>query len=656
MSRPSIYRPLASSKSEIRLIEYSNTLGSYRLIHSSLGQCPYSALSYVWGDPSVTEDIILDGVSFPVTSNLAAALKHTSTQWARYYPNRELTELRLWADAICINQNDVAEKNDQVQHMDAIYSSAELVVAWLGDKTHEIELAFETYEVIWKEISNLPDNVVANLAWLEKYPQLYEDDLDSSTPTPLKNKRWVATGELFGLSYWNRIWIVQETALARTLLLCTDSSFLQYEKIALVWSRFQMLRTTIQSGATTRPKFLQGSLWEHLSSDFDTWRTIERIEAGKLRARRLAAGPQDLHDIAFGWMMSVTGRSYLATDPKDHIYGLLALTRINIAPDYSQKKPVSEVYREYVQLLLQNYNPQWEDGENHPLFFLYFAGIGIFDNTLDLPSWAPNFPEESQKGLTGFFIHARADNDVFSVSALAPAVCKSILAVDGVELDVISRIEYAPHEDTWFDGSLLAYIKDFTKRNPTYVTGVPPLQAILRALKLDATDIVDEERVFYAYSMLEFILAVDIPNVEANLNDLGIGTGENFNAAFPECVFPGFQTPKRAWWENFCSNTDEARAEFRPELRFAVISNLTWLRKRWRFCETEAGYFGLAPLNSHPGDKICVLNGCGTPVALQKTKDEYRFVGSCFILGLMNGEASHLIDARGLRIQRFEIS
>jgi hypothetical protein len=53
---------------------------SYRLVHAILQDEPsFSALSYVWGDPYIVEDVIVDDVEFLVTLNVAAALKHART-------------------------------------------------------------------------------------------------------------------------------------------------------------------------------------------------------------------------------------------------------------------------------------------------------------------------------------------------------------------------------------------------------------------------------------------------------------------------------------------------------------------------------------------------------------------------------------------------
>ncbi|KAK0624310.1 heterokaryon incompatibility protein-domain-containing protein, partial [Immersiella caudata] len=84
----------------------------------------YIALSYAWGDPNNTAPITINGHGHHVTVNLQSALRHLRL------PSEMVT---LWVDAVCINQDDDAEKSSQVQQMGRIYRSAELVIAWLGE-------------------------------------------------------------------------------------------------------------------------------------------------------------------------------------------------------------------------------------------------------------------------------------------------------------------------------------------------------------------------------------------------------------------------------------------------------------------------------------------------------------------------------------------
>lgn len=85
---------------------------------------PFEALSYFWGDPTPCESITINGGGFNIAKNLHVALP---------YLRHEKQPRLLWIDAICINQADVSEENQQVQKMDKIYQRADRVVVWLGD-------------------------------------------------------------------------------------------------------------------------------------------------------------------------------------------------------------------------------------------------------------------------------------------------------------------------------------------------------------------------------------------------------------------------------------------------------------------------------------------------------------------------------------------
>ncbi|RYP12375.1 hypothetical protein DL765_007363 [Monosporascus sp. GIB2] len=85
---------------------------------------PYEAISYVWGDPTKSEQILCDGRILAITVSLATALRRV-----RLPGRRRL----LWADGVCINQDDFEERQHQVPLMAAIYSQAEQVICWLGE-------------------------------------------------------------------------------------------------------------------------------------------------------------------------------------------------------------------------------------------------------------------------------------------------------------------------------------------------------------------------------------------------------------------------------------------------------------------------------------------------------------------------------------------
>ncbi|PSN75113.1 HET-domain-containing protein [Corynespora cassiicola Philippines] len=144
------YRPLLEGADSVRLL---------RLLRSSKGDpircelidytlpaaqnsAPYDALSYVWGSTATKKQITIvessgKEYSLDVTINLFSALQHLCDP---------LFERILWIDAICINQNDLDERERQVQLMTRIYWCANRVIVWLGDEDEHTEEIFKAIE------------------------------------------------------------------------------------------------------------------------------------------------------------------------------------------------------------------------------------------------------------------------------------------------------------------------------------------------------------------------------------------------------------------------------------------------------------------------------------------------------------------------------
>lgn len=91
----------------------------------------YEPLSYVWGDSTRTHYLDCQHGSVELTSSLFDALQ-------RLRPHDKTR--RLWVDQICINQDDVEERSQQVQFMDSIYNKAAHVLVWLGEADGEMAL------------------------------------------------------------------------------------------------------------------------------------------------------------------------------------------------------------------------------------------------------------------------------------------------------------------------------------------------------------------------------------------------------------------------------------------------------------------------------------------------------------------------------------
>jgi hypothetical protein len=95
---------------------------------------PYEALSYVWGKLGKTLSIFVDKLDLPVTPSLYEALIRLRHRYI---------ERIIWVDAICINQENQREKEQQILSMAKIYSQASCVVVWLGEAADNSDLALE---------------------------------------------------------------------------------------------------------------------------------------------------------------------------------------------------------------------------------------------------------------------------------------------------------------------------------------------------------------------------------------------------------------------------------------------------------------------------------------------------------------------------------
>ncbi|KAI0407015.1 heterokaryon incompatibility protein-domain-containing protein [Xylaria palmicola] len=147
---------------------------------------PYTALSYVWGEPMAADAIRLDGLDVGITANLGAALRDLRDTRRTH---------RVWADALCIDQDNMAERSQQVALMEHIYSRANSTVIYLGSLTPGVEVLLR--EVGLGVSIGLPGSDA------DRGPSDAETILDAA-------RRGVLTHGWFA-----RVWVLQELVLSR---------------------------------------------------------------------------------------------------------------------------------------------------------------------------------------------------------------------------------------------------------------------------------------------------------------------------------------------------------------------------------------------------------------------------------------------------------
>lgn len=103
------------------------------------------------------------------------------------------------ADARCINQDDIQERNIEVKRMNSIYSHATRVASWLSetDDRHARALEFMNFGGRHLGVLDAVDKDLAS-AWFARF--------DLHTMVEFQ-------AFLSEIPYWNGTWIVQEAAL-----------------------------------------------------------------------------------------------------------------------------------------------------------------------------------------------------------------------------------------------------------------------------------------------------------------------------------------------------------------------------------------------------------------------------------------------------------
>ncbi|KAF5564717.1 heterokaryon incompatibility protein [Fusarium phyllophilum] len=134
-----IYKYLRRDNSQIRLVRVlppslHDIRLSLELRHGYIADGTYSALSYVWGDSSDQEYILVNRVLFRIRRNLYQALMQLRRNGVIGW---------LWIDSLCIQQKNIDEKSYQVGLMREIFSSASQVYSWLGEGTPSTDVAMD---------------------------------------------------------------------------------------------------------------------------------------------------------------------------------------------------------------------------------------------------------------------------------------------------------------------------------------------------------------------------------------------------------------------------------------------------------------------------------------------------------------------------------
>ncbi|KAK0128770.1 hypothetical protein ONS95_000721 [Cadophora gregata] len=543
----------------------------------------YEALSYTWGldDPILDKQsfsITLSDRKFSVAANLYFALKRL----------REEKPRMLWIDAICISQDDLLERAQQVRIMSKIYSSASRVLIWLGEEEPTDRLAFDNLRK-WNERLKSPE-IAADLSahiWRNE-----RAELDSPA--------WPAVGSVLSRRWFRRIWVIQEAAMAKAAVVICGPQIVHWEVLETVLHHFN--RNSMQG------LYFLNSRGEATAIGGTTVTRIRSFKEGIRSGERLSL----LHLLLYTTNLE-------CTDPRDIVYGLLSMAPESLAIPVDYTIPVQDLFA--------HINREMVDSDNEFSLLSFFDAPSLENPILATP-WAPNWQarDNERAGFSEFpnrFAAMTLDTQRPSFSrdgsklktlgvifdeahTIGTTCCASYLDKDGTQLH--------------FSHEMMAFVDTCGRVAAGSTASYDPPQtleeAIWRTMICNTT--IDSETVPSSYAQKFntfkfFMRAAQYPALMA--------------------IIPA----------------DQREVRYREANEFQIVLD-RWIHGRV-FCRTKNGYLGMLPVGSRPGDEICGILRAKTPYVIRKKSNGcYQLIGECYIHGMMNGELFRLPNLRA-RVQ-----
>jgi len=718
-----IYTPLENPGSEIRLLTIPWRITQYqqdrmyepltgRLSHHYLPGTDFAptqrlfrgfrlpaftALSYVWGDPTLSHEIFIDGKRLAITANLHAML------WRLHIDS--IADITIWADAICINQEDLAERSAQIQLMRQVYHLAAVVRIWLGIGKRETSRGMQF-------IAYISGSKQAQISrYLAREEKANTDAPASRTAASVPKKilltpvalLLIATGLLLGVAGRTLISLSQPIMLTgdvlnnatqdtkKTLMSISDASYQRIINDLTSWrptshalkkaqtkeANFGEIAHLINQWLISKPDwftrmwvvqevgaasnvfiqcgrclvtwtdFLRAVCYLHFTNKSPV-KDIERVIALEQIRTAWARGMRPpLQDLIYEC------RRRRSTDARDKIYALLGLMGDSMSdflrPDYS--KSINEVYANVARHFItqtKSLNP--------------ICGQQAQGRLEDLPSWVPDFALDQNLAPSPLVAVAGNKNIFFasgrdkrSEYSLARRNRNNeewhLLPVRGLVIGTVSSISV-----------LVGPVKDRPSDSPErrWHHTLAIASSLLETTQKTSNRLGEFSRGLREY--VKFLDSEDPPELRGTTSDetfardlCSIGN-DNIVSTFVQSLLCGRFSPQERLNDN---HVEGILASFNTRLPLGYLDRFptafeSGIRRR-RLIVTEDGYIGAAPAETVVSDLVCVLFGCSVPVVLRPITDadEFTLIGECYVYGFMDGEAVARLETGEFTIRDF---
>ncbi|CAJ2512570.1 Uu.00g055850.m01.CDS01 [Anthostomella pinea] len=597
----------------------------------------YLALSYAWGDEQLTSSILVNGKPVNIRENFSNALTYLRESDPGMY---------LWADAICINQEDDREKSQLVQHMGEIFANASKVYAWLGPNEHATDETSsdglllhlsDLAALFWKHAGPMRSGKLNEHSLeLDQILAGCLSDVHSKFESP-PSQGGFPTGEYSAFSarpFWQRIWVLQEVYLAKDLhFICGRRRMLSKDLAGAL-----ILLETFQKHLISTHQLSRGvvEINPHLHEfayGFPSFPEMHRLIV------YTSIYPPDVISLRIAmtnFCVKELPRGSRSTDPRDMIYGLLGFAttseRSYIKADYSLD--AQKTYTAVTRSMIENGFTDilaWSQPETKV--------------TANLPSWVPDFSATIYESLCSQG-QAKAWLPKFNACGTTHLPSKTpgpphdaILCVHGRHIDNIARIGtvWSPRARVDFPSSSVRAAETMHSRSATYdelLAFLSEIQDLCSHAQKLAVDSSNSSRDTGLKPPSHEDSAWRVPCTDQIVLESRLVRGEPSTRSRYEATLRGLQE---------CVN--KRSRDLPSESRPYVEALLRWVNKR--AFVTEKGFVGLGPESIRPGDKVVTLGGFSACYVLRTTGQDvdmpgalgqHSLVGEAYVDGLMDGE------------------
>jgi hypothetical protein len=367
--------------------------------------------------------VVIEGHQFPVTENLESALRRLRNfKDPSAKASSGVSRSFWWIDAICINQEDVLERNQQVNLMTRIYKKAAGVHIWLGEQADNSEIAFQVARQIADKTPRGPGHPEI------VYPETTAEQRDMYRK---------AVAKLCARPWWERVWVRQEVAVANEATVHCGNESCSFHALTLTLDILNKIDEELGFKAIQEPI-------PNPKSDTDVLRTTAYRRAWILTYYRSNQGQgptaayQDLRTLI------LHTRSCQATDARDKVFSMLGLAdpdfwglkadyRLSITETFIAAARCLITKKQSLDILSGCQNPERRNG---------------------LPSWAPNLTDgwKARPFLTTGTRHCAEVMAGEPPDFVFKGEGDSILMARGFQLDVIETLsDETPHQDATND-------------------------------------------------------------------------------------------------------------------------------------------------------------------------------------------------------------